>query len=237
MRAPLRLGLPVALLLSVGGSPRRASPLESGAGVEAHALPDSAVAASAAGSLRPPPRPARRAESGEVLFSEDFRSLAAWRADRDGVWSVADGVLCAHLPDEKQERSLLYAGSEDWQDYAVDLDVRQLRGVDKGVAVRIHGGRGIGVDLRGGEYQDVLVYRQSMALGRAPAPNADRVWHHLRVEARGNRYRILVDGRQVLDCRDPMEADRRGRFALVAYTGGQGECSVQYAHVVVTKLE
>jgi hypothetical protein len=172
-----------------------------------------------------------------VLFADGFRTIDAWHPDREEVWTAEDSALCGRLPDEKQKKSFLYAGSEDWQDYAVDLDLCQLRGVDKGVVVRVRGGQGVGVDLRGGNYQDVLLYRQSLALGRAKIPNADRVWHHLRVEARGNRYAIIVDGKRVLVCRDPLGSNRRGRIALVAYTGGRGECSVQYANLVVTKLE
>jgi hypothetical protein len=185
----------------------------------------------------PPPPPAALEPSGDVIFREDFRTLDAWRADRDSVWSVEEGVLCGRLPDGKQERSFLFAGSEDWQDYAVDLDLCQVRGVDKGVAVYVRGTRGIAVDLRGGEYQDVLLYRQQVPLGRAKSANTDRAWHHLRVEARGARFTVLVDGVQALERRDPLGTMRHGRIALPAYTGGHGECAVFYANVVVTRLE
>jgi hypothetical protein len=186
-------------------------------------------------AIPPPPRAA--APAGEVLFAEDFRTLDAWQADRDSIWSVEDGVLCGHLPDGKQERSLLFAGSTDWQDYAVDLDLCQVRGVDKGVVVCVRGGRGVAADLRGGRYQDVLLYRQQLPLGSAPVANPDRTWHHLRVEARGARFTILVNGARVLERRDPLGSMRRGRIALPAYTGGQGECAVFYANVVVTRLK
>lgn len=188
-------------------------------------------------STASPPRPQVAPPSGVVLFADGFRTIDAWHPDRDDVWTAEDSVLCGRLPDEKQKRSFLYAGSEAWQDYAVDLDLCQLRGVDKGIVVRVRGGRGVAVDLRGGDYQDVLLYRQSLALGRAPVSNTDRVWHHLRVKARGNRYTIFVDGKQVLERRDPLGSSRRGRIALVAYTGGRGECAVLYANVVVTRLE
>jgi hypothetical protein len=57
-------------------------------------------------------------------------------------------MLVADLPDAKQQHSALYAGDEDWTDYAVDLDVCGMRGVDKGVVVRVKDARGIGIDLR-----------------------------------------------------------------------------------------
>jgi hypothetical protein len=186
-------------------------------------------------SLRVPPRVVPAAKT--VLLAEDFKNLDAWQSDREGAWSVEQGVLCAHLPDEKQEHALLYAGSESWGDYAVDLDLYQVRGVDKGVLVRARGNQGVLVDLRGGEYQDVIVYRGRHPLGRAPAANVDGRWHHLRVVANGNRYAVIVDGRSVLECRDPLPGGRRGRIALPAYTGGKGMCVIFYANVTVTAAE
>ena len=184
-------------------------------------------------SLPPPSNPE---SSATVVLAERFQNLDAWKPDREGVWSVERGILSAQLPDKPQERSLIYAGSVDWHDYAVDLDVFQSRGADKGLAVRVRGDVGIGVDLRGGEYQDVLVYHREVPLGHAQAPNPDRQWHHLRVEARGSRYSVLVDGRLVLVCHDKLPGARHGRIALPAYTGGKGACSVLYANVVVTPL-
>ena len=188
---------------------------------------------SAFDSLPPPPSPPA---SRAVLLSERFEDLDTWQPDREGVWSAERGMLSPHLPDKTQERSFIYAGSVDWRDYAVDLDVCQLRGADKGLVVRVRGEVGIGVDLRGAEYQDVLVYRREVLLGRAKAPNLDRQWHHLRVEARGSRYSVFVDGRLVLRCHDKLPGARHGRIALAAYTGGKGACSVFYANVVVTSL-
>jgi hypothetical protein len=224
MAHPQRIGRAVALLLVALGGP---------------AAPAVVTAGTAAAPALPPgpPPPGAVASSADRLFTEDFRTLDAWQADRDSVWSVEDGVLCGRLPDGKQERSFLFAGSEDWQDYAVDLDLCQVRGVDKGVAVCVRGSRGIAVDLRGGEYQDVLLYRQQVPLGSAKLPNADRAWHHLRVEARGARFTVRVNGVLVLERRDPLGSMRRGRIALVAYTGGHGECAVFYANVRVTRLE
>jgi hypothetical protein len=220
-----RIGVTFCFLLAALGGPA-ATRAVAGSGNEAPAAP-----------LAPPPAPPAMAVQGDTLFTEDFRTLDAWQADRDSVWSVEDGVLCGRLPDGKQERSFLFAGSEDWQDYAVDLDLCQVRGVDKGLAVCVRGGRGVAVDLRGGEYQDLLLYRQQVPLGRAQAANADRAWHHLRVEARGARFAVLVNGIRVLERRDPLGSMRRGRIALVAYTGGHGECAVFYANVAVTRLE
>lgn len=173
-----------------------------------------------------------------VLFADDFSSgkLAAWTADRPGVWSVTRGLLRADLPDQKQLRSLLYVGDTSWTDIAVDLDVCMMRGIDKGVVVRVQGETGIGVDLRGGAYQDVLMYHREWPLGRASATNAGGTWSHLRVEARGARFRVFVNGELKLDRPDVKNAGLSGRVALPAYTGGAGQCTVYYDNIVVTAL-
>ena len=94
--------------------------------------------------------------------------------------------------------------------------------------------RGIGIDVRGGTYQDLVVYSGAVRLGTRTYPNADATWHHLRVEMRRERYRVMVDGLRVLDCSDWQPTT--GRIALPAYTGGAGACLVYYDNVIVTTL-
>ena len=187
---------------------------------------------------RPSPAPPLNKPGHGVLFADDFSSgtLKGWTPDRLDVWSVSHGMLRADLPDQKQLRSLLYAGDTSWTDVAVDLDVCMMRGVDKGVVVRVAGASGMGVDLRGGSYQDVLMYLRDWPMGRASATNANGAWNHLRVIASGDRFRVYVNGDLKLDRTDGHHSQRSGRIALPAYTGGVGQCTVYYDNVVVTKL-
>jgi 3-keto-disaccharide hydrolase len=186
----------------------------------------------------PTPAPHSVAATGRVLFSDDFSdsSLASWDRDREGVWSVRAGMLRADLPDRKQEHSFTFAGDTSWTDYTVDVDVCAMRGVDKGVAVRVEGRKtAVGVDLRGPGYQDVVMHVREWPLGKARAINPNGVWNHLRVEARGQRFRVWVNGSLTVDRLDSRHARPRGRIALAAYTGGVGECTVYYDNVVVTE--
>ena len=187
----------------------------------------------------PPPAPKGPRPTSHVLFFDDFSDpkLGQWTADEAGAWSVRAKMLKAELPDLKQQHSFLYAGSEDWTNYAVDLDVCGMRGVDKGVVVRVENETGIGVDLRGPGYQDIVLNRREWPLGRARVPNANGVWQHLRIEARDHRYKVWVNGAPVLDRVDPRRARPKGRIGLAAYTGGVGQCTVYYDNVVVTELE
>lgn len=188
----------------------------------------------------PPLSPKTLPPTGHVLFHDDFsdRALPLWEADREDVWTVRGGALRADLPDRKQERSFLFAGSETWTDYAVDLDVCAMRGVDKGVAVRVEGRRsGVGIDLRGPGYQDVVAHIGPIPLGKARVVNPNGVWHHLRVEARGQSIRVFVNGTLLLDRAEARRSPSNGRIALAAYTGGVAECTVYYDNVVVTELK
>ena len=195
----------------------------------------------------PPSAPRFHKPSQNVLFSDDFADakLDGWTPDQSGVWSAWRGMLRADLPDQKQVRSLIRTGDTSWTDIAVDLDVCMMRGVDKGVIVRVMGESGTGVDLRGGSYQDVVMYQGSWPMGRATTTNANGTWNHIRVEARGRRYRVFVNGEQRLDKNDgraesrgdPHSAKQFGRIALPAYTGGVGQCTVYYDNVVVTALK
>ena len=187
--------------------------------------------------LRLPPTPKFRPPAQGVLFATDFSDgLRGWIPDRDNVWTVRNGSLRADLPDGRQLRSFIYAGSQSWTDYAVDVDLLAARGVDKGVVVRVEDESGIGVDLRGPGYQDVLLHRREWKMGQADVQNANGVWHHVRIEARGHHYRVWVDDALLIDKEDPRRARPAGRIALAAYTGGSGQCTVYYDNVIVTSL-
>jgi len=178
-------------------------------------------------------------KDGRMLFEDAFTDGASplWAFDRHGVWTVEDGHLRAELPLEKQERSFAFAGSEDWKDYAVDLDVCGLKGADKGVAIRAAGEKkGVGVDLRGGRYHDLVVYRGFELWAHVEAPNVNGTWYHLRIEARRNRYRVYLNGGLKIDFLDESNSRPRGRVALAAYTGGVGACTVLYDNIEVHAL-
>jgi hypothetical protein len=187
---------------------------------------------------RPSPAPPLHQPGHGVLFADDFSSgtLKGWTPDRLNVWSVSHGMLRADLPDQKQVRSMLYGGDTSWTNIAVDLDMCMMRGVDKGVVVRVGGVSGMGVDLRGGTYQDVLMYLRDRPMGRASATNANGAWNHVRVVASGDRFRVFVNGELKIDRPDARSARRSGRIALPAYTGGVGQCTVYYDNIVVTAI-
>jgi hypothetical protein len=183
-----------------------------------------------------PPTPPRFAPPAHgVLFADDFsHGLDSWQPDQAGVWSTWRGMLRADLPDQKQLRSLLRAGDPAWRDYALDFDACMMRGVDKGAVVRLVEESGVGVDLRGGSYQDVIAYIREWPVGKAPAINPNATWNHVRIEVHRDRMVVRVNDERVLD--RPIARAPRGGIAMAAYTGGSGECTVYYDNVIVTAL-
>lgn len=208
---PLRLAVPaLALLLSGTGDPTR------------FALP--------------PAPPKSVSPEGRVLFQDDFSGgLDRWARDTTGAWTVWRRTLRADLPDAKHARAFLYAGDEEWRDYALDFDVCGMRGVDKGAAVRVQNQSGFAIDLRGGSYQDIVAYVREWPLGKATTTNPNGTWNHVRIEAKGDRFRVFVNGEKKLDRADTRRP--KGRIALAAYTGGVGQCTVYFDNVVVTALD
>lgn len=187
--------------------------------------------------MTPPPSPKREMPMN-VLFADDFADgdLEGWRADATDYWTVRRGMLRVDLPDRKQVHSLLRAGDLEWTDYALDFDVCAVRGVDKGAVVRVRGQKGLGLDLRGPGYNDFLLNVRSIPVGRAPAINGNSVWHHVRIEVRGDRCRVRINDEEPLERRLPGSVPPSGAIALAAYTGGVGECTVYFDNVVVTPL-
>jgi hypothetical protein len=171
-------------------------------------------------------------------LADDFSdaSLDPWRPDQEGVWSIRRGMLRADLRDEKQLHSLIFAGDPTWTNYAVDLDVCGMRGVDKGLVVRVQEKRGLGIDLRGPGYQDLKLHLNELPMGRVSVINGNGMWHHLRVEIRGSVCRVWVNGDEVIQKKIPLKLPPSGSIALAAYTGGVGQCTVYYDNVVVAPL-
>lgn len=186
-----------------------------------------------------PPPPPEFKRPANALFADDFSSdaLTGWSCDSlCSAWSVRGGSLRADLPDAKQAHSFLFVGDSTWTDYAVDFDVCAMRGVDKGVAVRVRKKKGLGVDLRAAPHHDVLLYVNQFPVGSGKVENANGSWHHMRVEMRGSSCRVTIGDRVVFDKHPRIKPPPRGGIALAAYAGGVGQCTVYYDNVVVTPL-
>ena len=188
----------------------------------------------------PPPPPRLRIPETGVLFFDDFKRDSIgpdWTTDRDGIWSIRRGMLRADMPDKKDQRSLIRAGSLAWTDYAIDVDVCMMRGVEKGVVVRDSLGDGMAAVLRGPGHGELRMLKGRRSMGKVSVLNGNAAWYHLRVEVQGRSYRIFVDQQLALEKRDSRGSLATGQIALLAYTGRSASCTVYYDNVLVTSLE
>src|SRR5262249_54847987 len=186
----------------------------------------------------PPPSPEFK-RPANALFADDFSdsTLRAWRPARLAtLWAVRGGVRRGGLPDVKQGHSILFVGDSAWPDYPVDVHRVGLRGADKGIGVRVRGKSGLGVDLRGSTYQDVVLYAGKYPVGSGKAENADGTWNHLRIEIRGSSCRVSVGDHVAYDKHPHFKPPRRGGIALAAYAGGLAQCTLYHHNVLVTPL-
>ena len=187
----------------------------------------------------PPPSPEFK-RPANALFADDFSdsTLRGWRAPDSSAsaWSVRNGVLRGDVPDVKQARAFLLVGDSTWTDYAVDVDVCGMRGADKGVGVRVRNKKALGVDVRGGTYQDVMMYVSRFRVGGGKAENPNGSWSHLHIEIRGSSCLVRVGDHVVFDNHLRFSPPPHGGIALAAYAGGLAQCTVYYDNVVVTPL-
>ena len=170
-----------------------------------------------------------------ALLRRFLGGLGTWNPDQPGVWTLSHGMVRADLPDQKQLRSLLRAGDPAWRDYALDLDVCMIRGVDKGAVVRLVED----TRRRRGPARRQLPGRRRVRAGVAHGQGARR-------STRTRPGTTCASRCTATGCRSSSTANRvldharagrtHGGIALAAYTGGSGECTVYYDNVVVTAL-
>ena len=185
---------------------------------------------------RPPPSPGtiRRRRRCSPTTSPRTISGAGERTEGD---VEREAGPAARRPPRRQAAALVsHAGDSTWADYAVDLDVCGMRGVDKGVIVRVQGGAGPRHRSTRPRLQDLVVNLNELPLGGGKSHQRER-----RVAPRADRdprqqCRVTIGNEVVFDKRLRFKAPPSGGIALAAYTGGIGRCTVYYDNVVVTPL-
>ncbi|MBN2003180.1 MAG: hypothetical protein JXA21_07460 [Anaerolineae bacterium] len=192
-------GILVRPLLTSRSTPRTASPRATST-----VTAPTAVAATPSGSGATPAPVATTILAPAQLFADDFTTglsptweigFGEWRMvnERMKVLSFVNG------------RAQIFTGDPAWQDYAVDLDAGSfshdwIAGDDNSVAVYVRlqdrsntmwfqiaaYGAACGFKREG---EDTVIHMQEGEVGRGD--------HHLRVEAKGNKYEFLVDGQRI----------------------------------------
>jgi len=135
------------------------------------------------------------------------RDLAGWRVPSPNPWwTVVDGVLVG-IQDAAARGNVLETEAR-FHDLILELEYRYSGDVDSGVFVRaghkwqcqIGVSRSLRRDLTGSIYDSKRKYVAEAK--EAPALNREGQWNRLRIDLRGARTRVWLNGTRVLDYTD-----------------------------------
>jgi hypothetical protein len=154
-----------------------------------------------------------RVEAQELKPIFNGKDLTGWKVPADNQWwKVENGNLVATF-DPKLKGSMLYTEKE-FKDVAIECEFKFSGDVDSGVMLRkaappakgdlqvqIGTSRSLKVDMTASVY----------AHGKYPEPGRAKVekllkvgdWNKLRIEAKGNVFKIRLNGQQVVTYEDP----------------------------------
>ena len=154
-----------------------------------------------------------RVDAQELQPLFNGKDLTGWKVPADNPWwKVKDGLLVGTY-DEKLRGSMLYTEKE-FKDVAIECEFRFSGDVDTGVMLRraappakgdlqvqIGTSRSLKTDMTASVY----------AHGKYPEPGRAKVegilkpgdWNKLRIEAKGNTFKIWLNGQHVVTYEDP----------------------------------
>lgn len=118
-----------------------------------------------------------------------------------GLWTLEDGELSGSYYGESAE---CYTGSLEWQDYRYNSTVIPKKGDSHNVQFRVQGGiRSYAAGLASNN--KVTIYKNDN--GYMELASVNFTWEHdhsyeFTVEAKGNRFKVYIDGVEVLNVED-----------------------------------
>jgi hypothetical protein len=178
------------------------------------------------------------ARAGEEGARFDGRTLDGWKVQGAPYWKVVDGVLVGES-DAAKKNSILWS-KERFRDFAVEVEYRISEGHDSGIFLRHFNDQiQIGVspslkrDVTGSPYiGSKRGYPEEAADAGAVLKPGD--WNRLRIEARGTRYQVWLNGFAVLDYVSET-AKEKGPIGLQVHPGMK--MKIEFREVVVEGLE
>lgn len=155
------------------------------------------------------------AESLEVVPEPIFngKDLSGWKAGADSpFWKVVDGVLVGQN-DEALKGNVLFT-EKSYHDFVFECEVRWEGHIDSGVMLRkpeLQCQIGISGSLK----KDMTC---SFYVGKGGYPEAGQAkgkdevlklgdWNKIRIEARGNTFKVSLNGKLVTEFTDPTYAE------------------------------
>lgn len=138
------------------------------------------------------------------------KDLAGWTVpDSNPFWKVADGVLVGEN-DEKLKGHVLYT-TRDYGDVVIEAEVRWSGEIDSGIILRkpelqlqIGVSRSLKKDMTCSFYTGGQEKYPEAGQARALAGLLkEGDWNHIRLQARGTKFTVWLNGRQVTEYENP----------------------------------
>jgi len=149
------------------------------------------------------------------------RDFSGWTLPEQPYWKVVDGVIVGQS-DEQKKGSMLYT-EKSYGDVIVDLEVRFREEIDSGkmlrqpeVQVKIGDSRSLKRDMTCSFY--VGSYPEEARAARAGELLAAGDWNRIRVAARGDTFRVWLNGELVSTYTSARHA-RPGPIGLQIHAG------------------
>ena len=152
---------------------------------------------------------AQEKDGWESLFNG--KDLTGWRVPKDNAWwKAADGVLVGES-DKELRGSMLYT-EKSYKDVVIEAEFRFEGDIDSGIMLRkgkdnknevqvqIGVSRSLKVDMTGSVYAHGKYPGRAQGVDKLLKPGD---WNAMRIEARGDTYRVWLNGTDVLKYDDP----------------------------------
>ncbi|MBI4910376.1 MAG: DUF1080 domain-containing protein [Acidobacteria bacterium] len=158
--------------------------------------------------LLPVPVRAAGPPSGKWIPLVKGSTLNGWRAEGNATWSASNGVLIGRQGPAGAAGDLY--SEAHYKDFELEVEWKMTWPGNSGVWFRVNGPRsGYQADFIDQSSHPGVLSGSLYCMGKAfIAENRDAAtvhkdgWNKLRIHAEGDRYRIWLNGRQVVDKRD-----------------------------------
>ncbi len=195
-----------------------------------------------------------KAQSNEsnILFNDNFNSnsLNNWKV-RWGNWRVENGVLISELSGINKP-GRIEIGSDNWQDYKLEVDVNNISGIDEGIGFRNNSiyNTNYELTLRHGtgpnNTPEAVLYKvywqgsQENATVLAkyrPTSFINNHPYHITIEVLNTNIKAWINQELVFNYKDDDLRTRTGFISLSTWTGSIGYEKVQFDNIKVTSLD
>ncbi len=188
-------------------------------------------------------------QEGPVIFSDNFNdgNFDGWIIEA-GTWFIDGANQLAGYKFGTMQTGRINSG-DNWDDYRVELDVRNDAGVDEGIGFRrANGNNFYELNLRHNP-GDRIYNTPEVALNKSTdgvlsqladthsIPLVNSQTYHVKIEAVEEHIQVWIDSTLVFDLNDPGTKNKAGFISLSYWSGDYGTSLVRFDNIKVTSLK